>query len=78
MCDDRDNIEPVFFEKRLTAVETKLSYLENFVESLQAVVTDHNAQLDLLRNENIRLYNKIIELEESEGDSILDKRPPHY
>lgn len=78
MCDDRDNIEPDFFEKRLTAVETKLSYLENFVESLQAVVTDHNAQLDLLRNENIRLYNKIIELEESEGDSLLDKRPPHY
>ncbi len=78
MSDDKSLEDRDFFERRLTAVETKLAYLEDFVESLQTAVMDHDSQLEFLKKENRRLCSKIAELEESGGVPLQDRRPPHY
>lgn len=64
--------------EKITALEIKLSYLEDFINKLQAIVVEHDNSIDMLRTENRLLKNKLSELlEEQEGD-IPNRRPPHY
>lgn len=75
---DGDQEVQDYFAARLTPLETKLAYLEDFVASLQEVTAEHSALIDSLKKENRRLYDKLIELEESGKGSVADGRPPHY
>lgn len=64
-------------EDRLTLVETKLAYLEDFVNTLQELSVAHTKAIDRLSAENKTLREKLGEI----GDSMRDTpqtRPPHY
>lgn len=65
-------------EQRIIALETKIAYMEDFVNQLQAVSVEHTETIEMLRKENRLLANKVKELsDQAEGD-IPNRKPPHY
>jgi SlyX protein len=65
-------------EERIIALETKLAYMEDFINQLQAVTVEHTETIELLRKENRLLSQKVRDMaEQLEGD-IPNRKPPHY
>lgn len=65
-------------ESRITALEIKLSYLEDFVNKLQAIAVEQGKVVDTLKAENRVLKGKLEELIEAQEGEIPNRRPPHY
>jgi len=65
-------------ENRLTSLEIKLSYLEDFLNKLQNISVEHTNEIDILKAENRMLKEKISELLEAQEDEIQNRKPPHY
>lgn len=65
-------------EERLIAAETKLSYMEDFVNQLQAVTVEHTNLIEKLREENRILAQKLRDISEQMEGDIPNRRPPHY
>ena len=63
--------------ERLTSLETKLSYLEDFVNKLQDVAVSQTKEIDVLREENRVLSARFRELLDS-LEEIPNRKPPHY
>ncbi len=66
------------FSERLTAIEIKLSYMENFCKELQQVSVEHTNKIERLEKENKLLINKVKELSDNAEGDIPNRRPPHY
>ncbi|MEA5030612.1 MAG: SlyX family protein [Sphaerochaetaceae bacterium] len=64
-------------DERLTALETKIAYLEDMVVTLNALVIAHGRELELLHANKERLEERLAELAEIAGD-IPNRPPPHY
>ena len=64
--------------ERLTAVEIKLAYLEDFVNKLQNIAVEQGNTVDILKAENRVLKAKLSELIEAQEGDIPNRRPPHY
>lgn len=64
-------------ERRLEAVETKLAYLEDFVQRLQAETLERNAVSDKLAAEHAAMKEKLLEMA-SRMEEMPHERPPHY
>jgi SlyX protein len=64
-------------EEDIVNLETRLTYLEDFMNKLQAIAVEHSEAIDRLKNENRALRAKIGELSDSLQD-IPNVRPPHY
>lgn len=64
-------------EERFIAIETKLAYLEDFVNKLQNITVEQGHMIDLLSSENRMLKDKFRELQDSLVD-MPNVRPPHY
>jgi len=64
-------------DERLDRIEMKLSYLEDFVERLQAVVVEQNRLAEKLQQEHRVLKDKILFLTK-ELEEIPNRNPPHY
>ena len=62
--------------ERMTNIEIKLSYLEDFVSKLQDYILGQNKIINRLENENLSLKEKIRELIDNED--IPNRKPPHY
>ena len=65
-------------EKRIVALETKLAYIEDFVNQLQQAVLEQKTELDALRRENKTLAAKLGDIASLLDDDIPNRRPPHY
>jgi len=65
-------------EERLTAIEIKLAYLDDFVNKLQKIAVEQGNTIDILKAENRVLKNKLSELIEAQEGDIPNRRPPHY
>lgn len=65
-------------EDRIISLETKMAYMEDFINQLQAVSVEHTETIDMLRKENRLLAQKVKDLsDQAEGD-IPNRKPPHY
>jgi SlyX protein len=64
-------------EDRLVAVETKLAFMEDFVNKLQIFSVGQTKEIERMRQENQLLSGKFRELQDSLED-IPNRRPPHY
>lgn len=62
--------------ERMTNIEIKLSYLEDFVSKLQDYILGQNKIINRLEKENLLLKEKIRELIDNED--IPNRKPPHY
>lgn len=63
-------------ENRLVAIETKLAYMEDFIQKLQEVAVENQRTIEILRQENQILSGRIQDL--SENLEIPNRKPPHY
>lgn len=65
-------------DEKVIQLETKLAYLEDFMNQLQEVCVQQTKDIELLKKENKMLKEKMKELADfAEGD-IPNRRPPHY
>ena len=65
-------------EDRITAIEMKLAYMEDFVNQIQSVAVEQAKTIDKLQKEIKLMSDKIREMSnEAEGD-IPNRKPPHY
>lgn len=61
----------------IVRIETKLAYIEDFMNKLQNIAVEHTEAIDRLKNENKALRAKLGELSDTVQD-IPNVRPPHY
>jgi len=65
-------------EERLTQLEIKLAYMEDFMNQIQEVAVQQTKDIEKLKAENKMMAEKIRDLiENAEGD-IPNRKPPHY
>ena len=64
-------------EKLITDLQTKMAYLEDFMNKLQAIAVEHTDTIDRLKNENKALRAKLGEIEDVVQE-LPHIRPPHY
>ena len=62
--------------ERFIALETKLAYMEDFIQKLQEVAVENQRTIEILRQENQILSGRIQDL--SENLEIPNRKPPHY
>ena len=66
-------------EKRLTDLETKISYQDHFIDELNELVIEQQKQIDKLTQELKKLLEKIAPEDDSGVvDISLEVPPPHY
>ncbi len=63
-------------EERFIALETKIAYMEDFIEKLQDVAVENQKTIRILREENQILSGRIQDLQDNV--EIPNRRPPHY
>ena len=65
-------------DERLTAIEMKLAYMEDFVNQVQNVAVEQAKTIDKLQKEVKLMSDRIREMcDVMEGD-IPNRKPPHY
>ena len=64
--------------ERLTAIETKLAYMEDFVNQIQNVAVEQTKTIDKLQKEIKLMSEKIREMSNAVEGDIPNRRPPHY
>ena len=64
--------------ERLTAIEMKLAYMEDFVNQIQAVAVEQTKTIDKLQKEIKMMSDKIHEMSDAAGGDIPNRKPPHY
>ena len=65
-------------EERIIALETKLAYMEDFVNQLQGVSVEQGKTIELLRTENKMMSQKIRDLSDAIEGDVPNRKPPHY
>lgn len=65
-------------DERMTAVEMKLAYMEDFVNQIQNVAVEQAKTIDKLEKEIKLMADKMREMSETMEGDIPNRRPPHY
>jgi SlyX protein len=65
-------------EERIIRLETKLSYLEDFLNQLQQVSVENSETIERLRQENKLMSQKIRDMSDQLEGEIPNRKPPHY
>ena len=65
-------------EDRLTQLEIKLAYMEDFVNQIQEVAVQQTRDIEKLKAENKLMAEKIRDLIENMEGDIPNRKPPHY
>ncbi|MBQ9538861.1 MAG: SlyX family protein [Treponema sp.] len=65
-------------DSRLTAIEMKLTYMEDFMKQLQEVTVANGGELGRLHDEARLMADKIREMSDLLEGDIPNRKPPHY
>ena len=65
-------------EERLTAIEMKLAYMEDFVSQIQNVAVEQTKTIDKLQKEIKLMSDRIREMSNAMEGDIPNRKPPHY
>lgn len=65
-------------EERLTAIEMKLAYMEDFVSQIQNVAVEQTKTIDKLQKEIKLMSDRIREMSNAMEGDIPNHKPPHY
>ena len=63
---------------RLTAIEMKLAYMEDFVNQIQNVAVEQTKTIDKLQKEIKQMSDKMREMSNTMEGDIPNRKPPHY
>ena len=64
-------------EARFEQLETKVAYLEDFLQRLQTEVVERNVAADRLASEHAAVKEKMLQIA-AELEEVPNRRPPHY
>lgn len=65
-------------EDRLTAIEMKLAYMEDFVSQIQNVAVEQAKTIDKQQKEIKLMSDRIREMSNAMEGDIPNRKPPHY
>lgn len=65
-------------EDRLTAIEMKLAYMEDFVSQIQNVAVEQAKTIDKQQKEIKLMSDRIREMSNAIEGDIPNRKPPHY
>jgi len=65
-------------EDRIIQLETKLAFLEDFLNQLQQVFVENSETIERLRQENKLMAQKIRDMSDQLEGDIPNRKPPHY
>lgn len=65
-------------QDEIIKLETKLAYMEDFLNQLQEVSVEHTNLIEKLEKENKILSQKINDMSEQLEGDIPNRKPPHY
>ena len=65
-------------DERLTAIEMKLAYMEDFVNQIQNVAVEQAKTIDKLQKEVKLMADRIKEMANNFEGDIPNRKPPHY
>ena len=65
-------------DERLTAIEMKLAYMEDFVNQIQNVAVEQAKTIDRLQKDIKLMSEKIHEMSNAVEGDIPNRKPPYY
>ena len=65
-------------QDEIIKLETKLAYMEDFLNQLQEVTVEHTNLIEKLEKENKILSQKVCDMAEQPEGDIPNRKPPHY
>ena len=65
-------------EERIIQIETKLAYLEDFLNQIQGVAVENSKTIGMLREENRLMAQKIRNVSCQMEAGVTNRKPPHY
>lgn len=65
-------------EERLTNLEIKLSYMEDFLNQLQEETVKQAKEIEKLKHDNKILTEKLKDVADNMQGDIPNRKPPHY
>lgn len=65
-------------EERITNIEIKLAYMEDFVNQIQEVVVKQAEEIEKLKHDNQILSQKLKDVYDNMEGDIPNRKPPHY
>lgn len=65
-------------EDKIIILETKIAYLEDFINKIQQVCVEHTETIELLHKENKLLAQKVKDMSDIIEGDIPNRKPPHY
>lgn len=65
-------------QDEIIKLETKIAYMEDFLNQLQEVSVEHTNLIEKLEKENKFLSQKINDMSEQLEGDIPNRKPPHY
>ena len=65
-------------QDEIIKLETKLAYMEDFLNQLQEVTVEHTNLIEKLEKENKILSQKVCDMAEQLDGDIPNRKPPHY
>ncbi len=65
-------------EERITNIEIKLAYMEDFMNQIQEVAVKQAEEIEKLKHDNKILSDKLKDVYENMEGDIPNRKPPHY
>ncbi len=65
-------------EERITNIEIKLAYMEDFMNQIQEVAVKQAEEIEKLKHDNQILSQKLKDVYENMEGDIPNRKPPHY
>lgn len=65
-------------EERLTAIEMKLAFMEDFVRQIQEVAVEQAKTIDMLKKENKLISDRLRDMSDYLEGDVPNRKLPHY
>ena len=65
-------------EERLTAIEMKLAFMEDFVRQIQEVAVEQAKTIDMLKKENKLISDRRRHMSDYLEGDVPNRKPTHY
>ncbi len=71
-------MEQTEIDSKFITLETKITYMEDFLQQLQDVTVKQSNMIDILQKENKLMAQKIQDISDAVEGEIPNRKPPHY
>ena len=65
-------------EERITNLEIKMDYLEDFLNQIQEVPVEQTKEIERLKKENKAMAQRLKDVADNMAGDIPNRKPPHY